>query len=589
MTTNCLCLLTASFLTTALALPADTPLIPIGAFQEYLDFPTPEIFDDFQQHPSGSFLAYTASGGSTRVYKSADARTWTLQTTLFGVLAQSMATSASGTMIVGNAGAAFFTADGNTWSDVSHSLTSNLSSVVVKDGAFYSLATGYGSNQNLMCWNTAAGWSHISTLPDAQNRLVATPGVLLAYSSWATTPLVKSADGTAWTNVTIPERPYQVVTGDGMLLAGRYQSTDDAETWTYTHSYSGQSVAIITFGGSRVVVSHSVTFLDTNEPWNASHYFGFAPKSVRAISNGIAVTRNDQPRIYVSRQAETIPVITTEPQDESCPITDTFGVETKAVGGQLSYQWYEGESGDTSRPLSSNRRTLYMQLRRQMRLWCRVSNTIGYTDTRTASIRGFVFAYGQVVYETLQSNELIPLAYALSNGEPVRWTKNGLPVAAGRTNELLRAAVSLEDAGSYVATVIVDGRSYASEPVSVGVVRAGVTIAGVTPEGTSVKIRQVAAGPSLGYLWSGPEHVNLEDSAHFQGTTSSTLSINNIRPEHEGWYHCYVFQLDSSGQIIADFSGLRHYVTVEPLPAIDEYELPHEAMVSRSMSMVPCR
>jgi hypothetical protein len=117
----------------------------------------------------------------------------------------------------------------------------------------------------------------------------------------------------------------------------------------------------------------------------------------------------------------------------------------------------------------------------------------------------------------------------------------------------------------------------------VGVVRAGVTIAGVTPEGTTARIRQIAAGPNLAFQWFTVDGYPVEDSDHFQGTTSSTLTISNIRPEHEGWYHCVVLNIQTGGEL----PGLRHYVTVEPLPAIDEYELPHEAMVSRSMSMVP--
>ena len=59
-----------------------------------------------------------------------------------------------------------------------------------------------------------------------------------------------------------------------------------------------------------------------------------------------------------------------------------------AFGGELSYQWYRGASGDTSTPISgATAATLATgALTQSGQYWCRVSNSIGHTDSATQTI-----------------------------------------------------------------------------------------------------------------------------------------------------------------------------------------------------------
>ena len=64
----------------------------------------------------------------------------------------------------------------------------------------------------------------------------------------------------------------------------------------------------------------------------------------------------------------------------------TFGVT--AYGGELSYQWYHGASGDTSTPISgATTATLDTgALAQSGQYWCRVNNSLGHTDSATQTI-----------------------------------------------------------------------------------------------------------------------------------------------------------------------------------------------------------
>ncbi len=64
----------------------------------------------------------------------------------------------------------------------------------------------------------------------------------------------------------------------------------------------------------------------------------------------------------------------------------TFGVA--ATGGELTYQWYLGASGDTSQPIGGATSSTLATgaLTQSGQYWCRVSNSLGHADSATQTI-----------------------------------------------------------------------------------------------------------------------------------------------------------------------------------------------------------
>ena len=84
------------------------------------------------------------------------------------------------------------------------------------------------------------------------------------------------------------------------------------------------------------------------------------------------------------------PVITRQPQDEGAVFDGpTQTLTVGAWGEPLSYQWYRGDSGDVSHPISSAVQSTSLVMvppAPVSRFWVRVSNQFGAVDSRTATI-----------------------------------------------------------------------------------------------------------------------------------------------------------------------------------------------------------
>jgi hypothetical protein len=145
----------------------------------------------------------------------------------------------------------------------------------------------------------------------------------------------------------------------------------------------------------------------------------------------------------------------------------------------------------------------------------------------------------------------------------------------------------LSDARYYRYTIFYDGVSYASEPAPVGVVRRTINIGNLTGEGQSATIKQVAAGPELKFsrMFEGGSEIRevIDQPGHVSGANTATLNLTDLRPEDEGWYICYVWRAADG----LELEGVRHYVTVEPIPVIEDIKLPEHVMVLRMLTILP--
>lgn len=94
-----------------------------------------------------------------------------------------------------------------------------------------------------------------------------------------------------------------------------------------------------------------------------------------------------QAGIYVATGPQA-PTITVQPQSQSISVGGTANLSVTATGdAPLTYQWYEGNSGDTSNPLVGEvASTIAVSPGSTTSYWVRVSNVVGDADSNTATV-----------------------------------------------------------------------------------------------------------------------------------------------------------------------------------------------------------
>ncbi len=83
----------------------------------------------------------------------------------------------------------------------------------------------------------------------------------------------------------------------------------------------------------------------------------------------------------------TPPSITTQPQSQTIASGQTITLSVAATGTALSYQWYQGASGDTSRPVGTNAASFTTPpLTGSTTYWVRVSDSCAQADSAAATV-----------------------------------------------------------------------------------------------------------------------------------------------------------------------------------------------------------
>ena len=107
------------------------------------------------------------------------------------------------------------------------------------------------------------------------------------------------------------------------------------------------------------------------------------------VALGVTVTRNDtgcsaEGSLNVSLEIETR--ITDQPGSTSVCSGSGTTLSVTAEGADLSYQWYQGLSGDTTTPLGTAQTQATGALTSTTSFWVRVSGTCGTADSETATV-----------------------------------------------------------------------------------------------------------------------------------------------------------------------------------------------------------
>jgi hypothetical protein len=133
---------------------------------------------------------------------------------------------------------------------------------------------------------------------------------------------------------------------------------------------------------------------DTSTPvgTNSSNYITPALTQTTSywvrVSNSCGTYADSDTAIITMAGSCTAPSITSDPQNQTIQSGQTATLSVSASGTTLTYQWYQGLSGDSSNPISGATSSSFTTpaLTQTTNYWVKVSNSCGYADSNAAAI-----------------------------------------------------------------------------------------------------------------------------------------------------------------------------------------------------------
>ncbi|MDP4228482.1 MAG: immunoglobulin domain-containing protein, partial [Bacteroidota bacterium] len=231
---------------------------------------------------------------------------------------------------------------------------------------------------------------------------------------------------------------------------------------------------------------------------------------------------------------------------------DNVNFVVSATGSNLSYQWQYNntnlsDGGNISGTQTNN---LFIQSMTKANAGvysCIVTGSCGNQVSNSAILRVnekiLITSQPQNTATCLGNNTAFSVSATGSNLS-YQWQKDGSGLIAGATNPALTLSnVSASDAGMYSCIVSGSCGSVTSNSASL-TVQAPVAITGQPAsveycEGKNVNFVVSATGTDLTYQWT-KDGVTLTDGTKINGSTTNTLTINNIDLIDKGAYTCKV-------------------------------------------------
>jgi len=237
----------------------------------------------------------------------------------------------------------------------------------------------------------------------ATSATLETPQLFQTERYWVRVQNSLGSEDSATATLTMQEMP--VITGQP-----EGESLNMGDTISSRVSATGNNLSYQWYEGSAG---------DTTNPLSGrtGSYFGLRAELPGSFQYWVRVSNDIGSLDSNTIQVQVIPVpptITDEPQDVTITVNGFFGnLYVQAVGPSLSYQWYNGISGDTSNPISSATSWVYYPSDDSAGIsnfWVRVSNSAGFVNSRT------------VTYTVLPMLPIIreqPLDHWITEGETV--------------------------------------------------------------------------------------------------------------------------------------------------------------------------
>jgi hypothetical protein len=164
-------------------------------------------------------------------------------------------------------------------------------------------------------------------------------------------------------------RPSAMVTGGGEICSG--------ESASATAVFSGVPPFSVTWSDSLVQSGINTMSVNRTIPDSGSlAIMQFSDASCDGTASGEA-------HVVMLQQ----PAIMTQPADTSVMSGSPATLTVSAAGDRLAFEWFEGETGDTSKPVTGSSNTLTTRpLFGEKSYWVRVSSPCGAVQSRSAHV-----------------------------------------------------------------------------------------------------------------------------------------------------------------------------------------------------------
>jgi uncharacterized cupredoxin-like copper-binding protein len=260
---------------------------------------------------------------------------------------------------------------------------------------------------------------------------------------------------------------------------------------------------------------------DTSHPVSGGTAASIVVTPSSTVSYWVRVSNScshvDSDTVTVTVNVCIAPVIGTQPQPATVDEGQSAILTVAAGGTSLAYQWYEGASGDTSRPVAGgNGAVLIVAPPESTSYWVRISNGCGTVDSDSAPVTvnpgcvpPAILGLGQPQSVSIVDGESATLTVTAQGTSPeYQWYEGGgfsFPIA-GATGATL--VVSPHTTTSYRVRVTnacgsVDS-SLATVTVSSACVPPGITVApqpATINDGQTATLTVTASGTSPTYQW----------------------------------------------------------------------------------------
>ncbi len=216
--------------------------------------------------------------------------------------------------------------------------------------------------------------------------------------TWTTSGAIGTTTSGSYNNLSMSQSGEQIAAFqstnlDNPLYSGYTAIFQIDNTGTFedaTSSTTGNVIPGLSQGSDTAVLfDNTATYAAFNTGSLAS---GTAAEWLDAINNPANWTFGTGTSLptgtIVVNSGTTDPTITTHPASQTIPSGTSATLNVVATGTEpLSYQWYQGDSGDTTTPVGSNADTYTTpSLTTNTNYWVRVSNSVGNADSNTAVI-----------------------------------------------------------------------------------------------------------------------------------------------------------------------------------------------------------
>ncbi len=385
-----------------------------------------QAFNDVA-YGAGAFVAV----GSSTIYTSRDgAATWVNygppgSFTLNGVVC------GGGVFVaIGNSGVIYRSTDAVNWTAATSGTTNNLLCLYYGAGNFVTV----GANGTILTSPDGNTWTSVSSGTANQlNGIIFTGTQFVAVGASST--VLTSPTGAVWTTQSLGTTGVNltdVAFGDGYYVAtnstlsGTLFVSTDAVTWgqaVLTNHLINQSTAAgVGFGNGRfVVVTHVGNLVSTN-PASDTVVLTTQPIAAATVTPG-----------------------------------QTVALSVDASGAGVTYQWYQGSSGDTSAliPGATNSSYTTPPIAQPTNFWARVTSGGVSVDSRTSritgNIAGPVFAVQPVDVQVNVGQTATFTASATGSGGAVtyQWRRNGIALPGATTTSYSVVGASRIDMDYY--------------------------------------------------------------------------------------------------------------------------------------------